>query len=160
MTTEKPDTPETDAELFKEHWGGEHVRADFARSLEIRLRAAEVDARRYRHVRAAAPDDDKWERVCAALGEHIDTPVENVVATIEHLRAQVREPAAPDAGLDYLCRHLQKAHCPDCDEAAAAIERLTREVARLRGVVGTAGLLTAEENDYWRDRAEAADRAA
>ena len=50
------DTPRTDTELFEEHWGGKHVRAEFARTLERELNAAmarvkelEADARRWDH---------------------------------------------------------------------------------------------------------------
>lgn len=44
----------------------------------------------------AAPQDFR-ERICSALGEHVDTDVERIVEAIEHLRAQCREPDAPQA---------------------------------------------------------------
>lgn len=34
------DTPRTEAELFQEHWGGQHIGAEFSRKLERELTAA------------------------------------------------------------------------------------------------------------------------
>lgn len=51
-------------------------------------------------VRAAQEDciDEFRERICSALGEHVDTDVDRIVAGIEYLRAKCREAPPSAAG--------------------------------------------------------------